>query len=551
MENETYNRHHSLAATSGIMLWLTLSIAYMSQCILFIAGIGVTAWAFPTAFLLAASGTRLWSKDTRQLLQAATVNITLITSFILFCSFIEDYSYDGNYYHQEIIARLLAGWNPFYGNPVDDTSLWVSHYAKGVEIVEADIAATCGMIEGGKAFNLILITATGLSGYAFLGRFEQLRPVKRRLPLLLLFTLNPVGVTQSFTFYIDYTKYYYLLLTLMLLYRLREEYTVRDLALLASVIILAIGTKFNIFFEEGVVLLLAIAWFFATGNRRLASRLVATGLVALILGACVAGYHPYVTNYLTRSHPLFPLMGEGAADIMSTNTPECFTDNSRVINFFISLFSVNAPTYDGRSGAFSPLMPLMLLLSGAMLIYYRKRMPSAIIYIAICTLVSCFFFEQSWWARYICQLWLIPPLAVMGVMLVSAAKCRIATWTIITCGLIAATAGLVRTVYPALANTVFRHCLYDRLEGKEVTTYNTTLQMIRHLDEHGINAVSKPVESMPPGSCHAYYYGSDDPDYFQMIEISPDDYNSMTYHPLAKSFNFNKRLYIATYNNGK
>lgn len=84
------------------------------------------------------------------------MGITLASIFI--GANVYDASYDGQWYHSSIIKLMNDGWNPFY-HPIlqqdevpyyTNTHIWVSHYAKGMETIEAGIVALTGNLESGK-----------------------------------------------------------------------------------------------------------------------------------------------------------------------------------------------------------------------------------------------------------------------------------------------------------------------------------------------------------------------------------------------------------------
>lgn len=411
------NDYNNSAACIGFSMLLVLFSSFVIASGAMMLGLMPGRWAFPAAFAIgivacfrhpSGKGWRL----------GGTVAAIVVCSIIV-ARLIYDSSYDGFFYHQETIAALADGWNPFYdvisGSKTNFTP-WTIHYAKGVEIMEAVIVAFTSNIETGKAVNLIIFCACAFICYDVISLLaisagKRFRRASRIL-LTLAVTASPIVCAQIFTYYIDLYKYFYLLLTLCGLYYLYSDCERHGQSILLMTIVLAIATKFNIFFEEGVWIILAI--FYALWQKRsdIALRLIGIGAAALLIGLILC-VHPYATNYMLAGNPLYPLLGSDTIDIMTGNTPEIYAGRNRFINFFISLFSFGKITADGRHGGFGFLMPIIIVMSIIIIILKRKRISSAYLYITFWGIISCFFFEQSWWARYICQLWIVGAIGLL------------------------------------------------------------------------------------------------------------------------------------------
>ena len=419
-----------------------------------------------------------------------------------------DFSWDGNMYHQEIIAWLMNGWNPFsIAEITPNHTLWTNHYAKALETVSATICTTFNNIEIGKAVNYVLLFSSGLLAYYCVdNRFHNLK-LWQRLAIALVITCNPVVISQVFTFYIDFAKYIYLLWTLFLIYKISTtERSTQESLLLVGIIILAIGTKFNIFFEQGLWLILAIAWLWIKGYRKASKRITLISLLGLVLGlAC--SYHPYVTNTILAGNPLYPLLGENSVDIMSPNTPDVY-GNSRIINFFQSIFAIEIPRQDARIGGFGPFAGIMLILSLYIALRLRKTVNSSYFYILICTFASCFIFEQSWWARYIAQLWLIPSIALFIGLQYKQSK--LAAKILLACMLVNTPICCVRSLVSVGVIYLNRDAIHTPLENDSVMLINSRLQFEHHLKKHNVHFTK--ADSVPEhfkGDI-VYYFGSSD-----------------------------------------
>ncbi len=447
---------------------------------------------------------------------------------ILIGSIITDCSFDGIVYHQEIIAAICRGWTPGGVELADaPLSIWALHYAKGLEMIQAAIVSFVGTLESGKGVNFIL----GLTAFLFVYSFSRQHFPRTSKPLAvgvgIVAVCNPVYVCQSITYYIDFAKYIYTLLAIIFLFGIGENPRKKiNYALLGMVILLAIATKFNAFFEAGVTVFAAVIWWVVRHQYKLA---ISVGLFALIIatiGACVLNYHPYVTNFLDKGHPLYPLLGEGSVDIMTGLTPAELLGENRFYSFFYSLFSPAIPGIESRTGGFGPLMPLLILLSLVEVWYSRKIGSGVGIYISVWVIASCFFFEQSWWARYICQLWI---LIVIGGIL--AASCyrqnkwqKIVMWIMVAGSVLVAGRGLTRVLKKSHERTEFTSAIYSVFKGQEVKVSMINEAYLRQFSERGITLFLKP-DSISSEKEIMYFGPSSEPNEYPMIYLDASQYN--------------------------
>ncbi len=497
------NSMSNQVATMLLMsVWMTFAVAVVGL----IVGISLNPIVFPLAIAMAGTLTVCFSPRgaTRRWLP---LSLGLIVAAVVAGTLIPDYSSDGVFYHQQTIVALMEGWNPYRDfNPDNGYLIWVNCYSKGLEIAAAGVASATGMLESGKGVNILLAVGTGFAVWGFLASRLPQWSRRRLLMVVLAVVCNPVVIAQLFTYYIDFAKYIFLLLTLILLMQRQESPSRFYDAMLGAVIVAAIATKFNIFFEEGVWILLAIVWIWAKQGAKAALSLTMVGGVAAIVGLLLT-YHPYLTNYLDYGHPLYPLLGENAEDIMTGNTPDIFLHGNRFINFFRSLFSLSLPTVDCRIGGFGFLMAPILISASYLLVRSWRSMPGSMRYALICCLVSCFFFEQSWWARYNCQLWFIPAVAI--VVGYNRRDTRIVTR--IAVGLMLATAltALLWGMATAYAKDGYRYALLTSLSQEKVMMMRSAPQFERCLMEHDVEY--EVVDSIPDEFCGTalYFYERD------------------------------------------
>ena len=66
---------------------------------------------------------------------------------------------------------------------------------------------------------------------------------------------------------------------------------------------------------------------------------VAVVLAAFIAGVCLLGFDPYIKHIMNHQNPVYPVLGEGAYDIMNTNPPKGFENKNAVEKLLASVFS--------------------------------------------------------------------------------------------------------------------------------------------------------------------------------------------------------------------
>lgn len=456
---------------------------------------------FPLALFLPAIALCIFTKERREWMIASVWSLLLWGTAILAAIPLCDYSYDGNVYHQEIIAAICNGWTPGNPNPSGmELSLWSLHYAKGIEIAASAVVKFTGLIESGKGINIILCLIPGFMIYDFCKLYFPAMGRRERWLTAVVTVGNPVCIMQSLTYYIDFSKYIYTSLAIILLIeilsgRRREKWS--SLSMLAMTIILASATKFNAFFEIGVVCIAAVILLIYRHRIRQATRLAIFCLIVAMTGVLLFGWHPYATNLLTAGHPLYPLMGEGAVDIMTGNTPPEFLDGNRFSNFFRSLFSFERLGADTRHGGFGPLMGPLLLLA-CLTVWKSRNLRGAgpvSLYIAVWILASCFFFEQSWWARYIAQLWILVPQGLImafasGIGTSPGARWwRIDAWGIGFLGFCSILLSGYFLLIQSGRVSLYRQTVKSVLSGETVAVYGLTDSYARQLKEMGITAL--------------------------------------------------------------
>ena len=362
-------------------------------------------------------------------LRVSIVTLLFIVLFLWIGSLFYDYSFDGQWYHQNIILSLKEGWNPIYQpHSVGSYSgIYVDHYSKGLETVWATVFCTTGYIESGKAISFLMITASLLLFYWMLSVQFRLMTNRKRVFISLLFTLNPVVLSQWFTYYVDWSLYTLLLSLVSVLTTLRVKDKWYKYFLIGEIIFFAASIKFNILFWIGVCILIYLSIMLWRKNYEILSKVILSGCIA-IPGIVLASYNPYITNTIDHANPFYPLMGEGKVDIMTQQQMSSMKEQSCLEQVILPYFSYPqndiredtqlAIPFTIRGGkdlspfispdvsiaGFGPFFSGILIL--ALLLYLFSRISQReyrIIFgiILISIFISFFILPSGWWARYV------------------------------------------------------------------------------------------------------------------------------------------------------
>ena len=348
-----------------------------------------------------------------------------------------DLSWDGQSYHGEAIAQLAAGWNPFH---VAYAGPWhlaqpLNFYSKGPWLLGAVFYDLHGSIEVAKGLNALLAAATFVIVLSELTAYCRTK-VWTSIVLAVLVVLNPVVVTQFLGLYVDGQVALLLTLTVFVSLRAARGAGGAPLIVLAAIGILIINTKLTGLFYF-VLLAAGFALWMVYADRRIPKRYVAAAGAAVVLGAGLVGFNPYVTSTLAQKWP-----EALKAPNVRGNSPPDLRDRPAIVKLARSLFAesdaaiqpsrIKVPfTYkqaelatmvypDARTGGFGPLFGGAFILAAglwALLLSsgLRERNLLRDPYWATAGIVlgTLLVFPEAWWARYAPQMWLLPLLAVI------------------------------------------------------------------------------------------------------------------------------------------
>jgi hypothetical protein len=435
---------------TGCLLIVTIAMILIVSSLAFLAGQGIAGWQFPVSFVLSA-GLFFYAGNYRKqhtaiFFRSVLICIAVIIISILIAMQFYDVSYDGQSYHMEGIYQLKNGWNPLKDMLPDSVNMaiFINHYPKGVEIPQSTIYSLTHHIEAGKATNFILLAAAFCLVSSFLLTYKKLS-VSKCILITCLFTLNPVIISQLLSTYVDGQ-----LALLLLCFATGAVWLIKDggilnSILLGSIIIISVNIKFT-----GLVFIVIftgalLAWLLILKKKELFRKTLRDTFCCGALALGLVGYNPYIINTFSFSHPFYPVMGEKTVDIMSQNIPAGFEGKNILSKFFISLFAhtdnvvvtngkkivlkipfsfnkndiTSAYEVDIRIAGFGPLFSGILLLSiTALLIFLLQpdRQWTVVIkwiYALGFIIFSILIIPEAWWARYVPQLWYIPPVILL------------------------------------------------------------------------------------------------------------------------------------------
>jgi hypothetical protein len=438
--------------------------------------------------------------------------LLLLAASLLLSAFFYDFSWDGQWYHQTAVILIARDWNPLY-EPMRSFSgsqfhsqLWLRHYAKGPWYAEAAIFAATGRIELGKCMNWLLLMA------AFVGTLaaclsEGLRR-SRALAIAAMVALNPVALCEITTFLVDGVMVSSLILAVVATVSALRRPRPAVIATAMAASIVCINAKFN-----GLVylcfLLAAVGVWCLFKARGSLARLAGVAVGTLVLGTCLWGYNPYVTNTLYRHQPFYPILGSANYPSISQQgndgnekyeTPKNMVGRNRAVRFAYAIFSRpgNQPYREGKTAslmwpftarvhdlyaytfqdprvaALGPYFSGCLVLSVGLGVWLLFRLDSSsrwMLVLASATIVaSLLISKDSWWPRYGPQLWLLPIVPMVFAFREGSSRLQIRlTWVL--CVLLLVNAVIVATVrlhWETRASLTLRHQLRDlRNSGQE------------------------------------------------------------------------------------
>jgi hypothetical protein len=401
----------------GLLLFLFPVTLFSIATLWLILGFDVNAFLFPLSLFIAALVFYLILHSegySKQTFWGVLVFVTGLSVFFFALSgHFYDFSFDGQWYHQDAIILLKNGWNPFYDLPILDevasgkNANYINCYPKAPWTINACVYATTGAIEYAKFYQLVLLAASFFFSIHYSLRWFSLSLVSASL-LSFVIAFSPVVVGQSLSFYVDGQLAIFSLLSLFFICDWITNFEKKvPLFLLGLCLIYFINIKFTGLIYSLVFLFFAFSWVLWK-DRGSVLKMVLKLSVVMTVAIFIFGYCTYGTNMLRKGHPFYPIMGKNneGKEIASSQYPKNFFGKNRFEKFYLA--SLALPNYTAPNT--HPSIPKELFTSNvvkASLPYYRNHQPvemsamgplqaELLVLLLPLFLLSFLFYRKSW-----------------------------------------------------------------------------------------------------------------------------------------------------------
>lgn len=474
-------------AFGGLILVFCASLLAAATVALWI---GTPPWpeSTPLAALFTSVAAIVWARRISPKRSMATAALLLAGSGLTIVSSaavggaILDTSFDGQWYHQEAVLKIVEGWNPIRSElmldeyPDNRVRRQVNGYPKASWLWGAALVGLTHHMEHAKALSIPLMVAAATMAFAALLGLGRI-PWWLALGTAVAAAANPVAITQTLNTQLDGDLASLQLLAVSSLIICGRTRCRRGVVVLALAV--AVGVNLKLTAPAYFMMLLAggMLGLILVGPRQVLRRLMAVSAVAFIIGMAVVGFHPYVTNTIRHGHPLYPVMGPEKFILVSqaetnravllfrsvfspsrqfareADVDHVLMDNPLKLPFTVTQSEVRVFLMpDVRAGGWGPLFGGLCLLAVAGLAAAGLRGIRWLVLglaITLPILVSVLIMPHPWFARFAPQGWLLPvviiPLAwaaggrLPRVLSVLAAGTALVNAAIVTTGYLPAT----------------------------------------------------------------------------------------------------------------
>lgn len=469
-------------------------------------------------------------------------------------------------------------------------TFWLECYPKATELFGASVYALTGEIESGKMYNIFFLICTLA---LVCGTSMILFPSKPGLVFAFaagIGIFSPIVINQLWTYYIDGIMHLLLICHGVFLILFATQRRTIWLVAIGTTFIILVNLKFTGLINGMAYTFFAFLFLASQSLIKDATRLVVGTSVAVGVAVMMAGYHPYVRNLLEHGHPLHPLMGKGKMDIITPNAFPEFVSQSKLTKFAYSLlgptsqiilFETKFPPVkiplsiqrdeirflaypDARIAGFGPYFAPFLL---AGLIYYLTALTTRMRRVAksmhaklpnflnsldwidwciIAISATSFINPEMWWARYVPQMWLLPPLfCLSGVKHLPFPHWRLAA---LVAGCVYLVPIVWMTAFLLRENAIFSLKweqdlqLLKEVDGHQVFLGQMVADRVKFLDR-GIPLNAVPISAMLSGKfqiqgSNGEIIAFSDPRAERKHSNRPE-----LYHPKSLSFFLQKRVF--------
>lgn len=534
--------HVTKSYVVGLTLFGLTAVDLLLATVGWLAGMSISRFTFVVALVIVLGLQQylLWQHESTYRTRCFMVTIGVVVGALLLAIGTYDRSYDGVEYHQAAIYSLAHGWNPVreFASPFvhGDNALWVSHYAKGMETLAATVVALTGLIESGKMMNMVLIMASFCFVLDALQCYIPGFSYRRQLLFASLLAFSYVVVCQVLTYTIDWALCSLLLILGSFCFRIyKGSRSIFDFIGIGLVAAMAFAIKFNIAFWVCLAAGIFGIAMLCRHRRDVFRRGVAAVAGGIVLGIVIFGYNPYITNVRSGHHILYPLIGEGAVDIMTHNTPLSLRDKNRVEAVVLSLFSrpdnaylvnteyinpytkltmgnfLDIASVDCRLGYFGFFWIEIFVLSIVvfLLAYRNDRHWRIVGMVLVALFVALFVLPSGWWGRYVGFFYFFPIIVLLYVEKYGMNRRwvgKLLLWLVVV--------NISITALESAAYAVRARWRTDKvlavLQASQPARVHTECPGFRYkLEENGIATVDYvPTEAVSTLKKSSYYYGS-------------------------------------------
>jgi hypothetical protein len=410
----------------------------------------INPFLLPISFLMSLFVTYfLFLKEIKNVDKKFFLKIFFLNSILTFLIFVgvilvssqfHDTSYDSTRYHQEIILTLVDDkWNLIKDfDPPEGlfpgSKIWVTHYPKGAEILSASIYTITNIIESAKAYTILFIIASfGVVYYLSRNIFK----INKYISLLISFiaAFNPISSYQSLSLYVDGQISSLIIIAIVFLILYVKKKSLLSFVSFLSVIIILCSIKLTSILYA-VILCITLLLYFITNKEDFSSVLkhLLILLVTGIIGVFMINFNPYISNFIQKGNPVYPVIGKDSIDVMKNQLPQGHEELNSIEKFFSSHFWLSSengkiilrPPFrlsegyysyfnavDFRKGGFGPFYMEISIITFILSIFilFNKKIPKTdkllFGFSVGMLLTSVVIIPMSWWARFVPQLYFI------------------------------------------------------------------------------------------------------------------------------------------------
>ncbi len=490
-----------------------LALVHLGVLLCLLTSHAALPWVVPAAFVVAVwlgdfLGRREGLRGRDRAWQAGWVlGLTLLATGISAAFY--DLSWDGQWYHQPAVYSMIQGWSPL-AEPArefaEHNQLWIRHYAKGPWYIATAMATLTGQIETGKFQTWMTMGAAfaAVSAVCLEAGFRR----ARALAVGCVVALNPVVLSEFLSSLVDGLTVSYLACCMAALFS--GLHRPRPLIVLAgaAATVGCINAKFT-----GLILLCmlgaATGFYWLLRRKVIPWRWAQWNLMAIVLGAVVFGYNPYVTNTIHWSNPFYPLAGskafpslaeQGNDPIERDETPPNLQGRPRFVRLSYAIFGrPGFSPYNGepqarlmwpfgvhlqdlavyrfhdvRIAGLGPLFSggVVLALVLTAWLFLTPNTPRLLLLFGYGAVIATLLISvHMWWARYSPQAWWLPILPAAAVFWKSTSRWQVLlAWTLL--GLLLVNTLIVATVrvhWEVVSTRTLHRQLVDlQNSGKEI-----------------------------------------------------------------------------------